>query len=50
MFDMQIVDPHLVVCTALQHAVSVACNSLLIGCAVCYIDETVEDFGLIESL
>ena len=50
MFDMQIVDPHLVVCTALQHAVSVACNILLIGCAVCYIDETVEDFGLIESL
>jgi len=50
MFDMQIIDPHLVVHTALQHAVSVACNILLIGCAVCYSDETVNDFGLIETL
>jgi len=50
MFDMQIVDPHLVVHTALQHAVSVACNILLVGCAVCYVDETIDDFGLIESL
>ena len=50
MFDMQIVDPHLVVHTALQHAVSVACNILLVGCAVCYIDEAVEDFGLIDTL
>lgn len=50
MFDMQIVDPHLVVHTALQHAVSAACNILLIGCAVCYVDEVVSDFGLIDSL
>jgi len=50
MFDMQIIDPHLVVNSALHHAVSVACNILLIGCAICITDDIVTDFGLIESL
>jgi chaperonin GroEL len=50
MIDLKIIDPHLVVHSALQHAVSVACNILLIGCAVCYTDEQVGDLGLIESL
>lgn len=50
MIEMQIVDPHLVVNASLQHAVSVACNILLIGCAVYITDDIVEDFGLIESL
>ena len=50
MIEMQIIDPHLVVNASLQHAVSVACNILLIGCAVCITDEVVDDFGLIETL
>ena len=50
MIEMQIIDPHLVVNSALHHAVSVACNILLIGCAVCVTDEEAVDFGLIETL
>ena len=50
MFDLKIIDPHLVVLSALQHAVSVACNILLIGCAVVLTDEDVDDIGLIENL
>jgi len=50
MFEMKIIDPHLVVQSALQHAVSVACNILLIGCAVVLTEEKVDDIGLIESL
>ena len=50
MIEMQIIDPHLVVNSALHHAVSVACNILLIGCAICVTDDTVTDFGLIEAL
>ena len=50
MIDLKIIDPHLVVHSALQHAVSVACNVLLIGCAICYSEETVSDLGLIETL
>jgi chaperonin GroEL len=50
MVDLKIVDPHLVVHSALQHAVSVACNILLIGCAVCYVNETSSDLGFIETL
>jgi len=50
MVDLKIIDPHLVVHSALQHAVSVACNILLIGCAVCYTDEEVNDLGLIDAL
>ena len=50
MLQMQIVDPHLVVNSALQHAVSVACNILLIGCAICVTDELVPDLGLLEKL
>ena len=50
MFDLKIIDPHLVVHASLQHAVSVACNILLIGCAVCFTDEHVHDIGLIDTL
>jgi chaperonin GroEL len=50
MVDLKIVDPHLVVHSALQHAVSVACNILLIGCAVCYVNEKSSDLGFIETL
>jgi chaperonin GroEL len=50
MIEMKIIDPHLVVNSSLQHAVSVACNILLIGCAVCVTNEFVEDFGLIDTL
>ena len=49
MIDMKIVDPHLVVNSALQHATSVACNILLIGCAVCITNESIDDFGLIDT-
>jgi len=34
MFELGIVDPHLVVVSALEHATSVACNLLSIGCVV----------------
>jgi len=50
MIELKIIDPHLVVHAALQHAVSVACNILLIGCAVCYTEAQVSDLGLIEAL
>jgi chaperonin GroEL len=50
MLEMKIVDPHLVVNSALQHAVSVACNILLIGCAICVTSEHVPDLGLLENL
>ena len=50
MFDLKIIDPHLVVQSSLQHAVSVACNILLIGCAVVLTSEAVDDVGLIEGL
>ena len=40
----------LVVQSALKHAVSVACNILLIGCAVVLTDTEVDDIGLIENL
>ena len=50
MFDLKIIDPHLVVSSSLQHAISVACNILLIGCAVCFTEEQVSDLGLIDEL
>ena len=50
MFELKIIDPHLVVQSALRHAVSVACNILLIGCAVVLTDTEVDDIGLIENL
>ena len=50
MFDLKIIDPHLVVHASLQHAVSVACNILLIGCAVCFTEDQSSDLGLIDSL
>ena len=34
MFDLGIVDPHLVVVSALDHAMSVSCNLLSIGCII----------------
>ena len=50
MFDLKIIDPHLVVHASLQHAVSVACNILLIGCAVCFTEEQSTDLGLLDTL
>ena len=50
MIDLKVIDPHLVVQSSLQHAVSVACNILLIGCAVVLSDQEVDDVGLIENL
>ena len=50
MLEMKIIDPHLVVHTALQHAVSVACNILMIGCAVSLTEEQTDDMGLLEHL
>ena len=50
MLEMQIIDPHLVVQAALQHAVSVACNILMIGCAVSLTEEQTDDMGLLEHL
>jgi chaperonin GroEL len=50
MLDMKVVDPHAVVESCLKHATSVACNVLMIGCAVSAIDEEVEDIGLLERI
>jgi|1_EtaG_2_1085319.scaffolds.fasta_scaffold01725_9 chaperonin GroEL len=50
MIELKIIDPHLVVHSALQHATSVACSILLIGCAVCFTEEQSNDLGFIENL
>jgi chaperonin GroEL len=50
MFDMNIIDPHDVVVSALSHATSVACNILSIGCAVSLELQMEEKLGLIEDL
>ena len=51
MFELKIIDPHEVVSSSLRHAVSVACNILLIGCAVSVEnDEEEGGLGLIENL
>lgn len=50
MMEMKIIDPHLVVNSSLQHAVSVACNILLIGCAVNITNDIVADLGLVDTL
>jgi chaperonin GroEL len=51
MIEMGIVDPHLVVCSSLKHAVSVACNILLVGCSVSLLEEeSLENLGIIEKL
>ena len=50
MFELQIIDPHEVISASLKHAVSVACNILLIGCAISVENDEEENFGLIENL
>jgi chaperonin GroEL len=50
MLKMKVVDPHAVVESCLKHATSVACNVLMIGCAIAMGDEQNDDFGLMESI
>lgn len=50
MFDLGIVDPHLVIISAVDHATSVACNLLSIGCVVLDIDEASDGIGVFNSL
>jgi chaperonin GroEL len=50
MSAMKIIDPHAVVVSCLKHATSVACNILLIGCAISVEDEQTESLGIIENL
>ena len=50
MRDSNIIDPHLVVLSSLQHAVSVACNILLVGCSVSLSGGETENIGLIEKI
>ena len=51
MIDFGIIDPHLVVCSSLKHAASVACNILLVGCSISISDDTINDgLGIIEQL
>lgn len=49
--EMGVIDPHLVVVSSLEHAASVACNLLLVGCAVVTTEENSgEVMGLIETI
>jgi len=50
MLNMKVVDPHAVVESCLKHATTVACNVLMIGCAVSAADEENEDIGLLERI
>lgn len=50
MSTMKIIDPHAVVVSCLKHATSVACNILLIGCAISVEDDQAESLGIIENL
>lgn len=50
MRDMKIIDSHLVVQSSLQHAVSVACNILLVGCAITIEDEEFTNMGIVENI
>ncbi len=50
MREFKILDPHLVVLSSLQHAVSVACNILLVGCSVYITSEDTTNLGLIENI
>ena len=51
MLENGIIDPHLVVCSSLKHAASVACNILLVGCSIALTDEISDDgLGIIENL
>ena len=44
MFELGIVDPHLVVVSALEHSTSVGCNLLSIGCII--VQEDTESNGI----
>ncbi len=49
--EMGVIDPHLVVISSLEHAASVACNLLLVGCSVVLTDDKPgEVMGLIENI
>jgi len=50
MRDSNIIDPHLVVVSSLQHAVSVACNILLVGCSISLTGGESENISLIEKI
>lgn len=50
MIKMKIIDPHDVVTSCLKHATSVACNILLIGCAISQEPDGSPDLGIVENL
>lgn len=50
MFELGIVDPHLVIISALDHATSVACNLLSIGCVILLEDGADNVPGIFNSL
>ena len=51
MLENGIIDPHLVVCSSLRHAASVACNILLVGCSIAITDDISGDgLGIVENL
>jgi chaperonin GroEL len=50
MREFKILDSHLVVQSSLQHAVSVACSILLVGCAIAIEDEEFSDIGMLENV
>lgn len=51
MLEAGIIDPHLVVCSSLKHAASVASSILLVGCSIAITDEVSDDgLGIIENL
>jgi len=50
MFELGIVDPHLVIVSAIDHATSVSCNLLSIGCVILEGDETVDSPSIFNSL
>lgn len=50
MFEMRILDPHDVVVSSVVHATSVACNILLIGCAVSISEEAENSHQILNEL
>ena len=51
MVNEGIIDPHLVVCSSLKHAASVASNILLVGCSIAITDDVADDgIGIIQNL
>ena len=50
MFEMKILDPHDVVVSSVVHATSVACNILLIGCAVSITEEGEDNHQVLTEL